>query len=222
MSPRRNWDSSTTLSRQRACPSPQNQRGVAHSPAGEGLGESQFRRLEKSLAVCLLCGWTCPLPSYIPGGMDSSRQVTRKDDTICNQAMYCDDWRCRSRRETWTQTSYGVLRSWWKDVNHYTGEGQQFSWNLGWELTLHPSQYPLFFYFLWLLLALTQILGLQQFVSNKSIHNLVHILCLLGFSCRHFISQSKTNTLLSHLQLCWSLIFMEVIPVCRGADLLTC
>ncbi len=28
----------------------------ANSPAGEGLGESQFRRLEKSLALCLLCG----------------------------------------------------------------------------------------------------------------------------------------------------------------------
>ncbi len=28
----------------------------AHSPAGEGLGESQFRRLEKSLALCLLIG----------------------------------------------------------------------------------------------------------------------------------------------------------------------
>jgi hypothetical protein len=27
----------------------------AHSPAGEGLGESQFRRLEKSLVLCLLC-----------------------------------------------------------------------------------------------------------------------------------------------------------------------
>jgi hypothetical protein len=26
-----------------------------HSPAGEGLGESQFRRLEKSSALCLLC-----------------------------------------------------------------------------------------------------------------------------------------------------------------------
>jgi hypothetical protein len=46
-------------------------------------------------------------------------------------------WRCRSRRETWTQTSYGILRSWWKGVNHYTGEGHQFSWNLGWQLTLH-------------------------------------------------------------------------------------
>ncbi len=48
---------SQPLSCQRVCPSPQN-RGVgwgAHSPAGEGLGESQFRRLEKRLALCLLC-----------------------------------------------------------------------------------------------------------------------------------------------------------------------
>jgi len=45
---------SQPLSRQRVCPSSQNRVG-AHSPAGEGLGESQFRRLEKSLALCLLC-----------------------------------------------------------------------------------------------------------------------------------------------------------------------
>jgi hypothetical protein len=45
---------SQPLSRQRVCPSPQNQGGEGeHSPAGEGLGESQFRRLEKSLAFCL-------------------------------------------------------------------------------------------------------------------------------------------------------------------------
>ncbi len=43
-------------------------------------------------------------------------------------------------RETWTQTSCRVLRSWWKGVNHYTGEGHQFTCNLGWELRLHPSQ----------------------------------------------------------------------------------
>jgi hypothetical protein len=29
--------------------------GGSLSPAGEGLGESQFRRMEKSLALCLLC-----------------------------------------------------------------------------------------------------------------------------------------------------------------------
>jgi hypothetical protein len=43
---------SQTLSRQRVCPSPRKQRGGgAHSPAGEGLGESQFRRLEKKLST---------------------------------------------------------------------------------------------------------------------------------------------------------------------------
>jgi hypothetical protein len=36
-------------------PEPNWGAGGAHSPAGEGLGESQFRRLEKSLALCLLC-----------------------------------------------------------------------------------------------------------------------------------------------------------------------
>jgi hypothetical protein len=45
--PRWNWDSP-----KRVCPSPRNQRGGgAHSPAGEGLGESQFRRLEKKLST---------------------------------------------------------------------------------------------------------------------------------------------------------------------------
>jgi hypothetical protein len=42
---------SQPLSRQRVCPSPQNRGGGAHSPEGEGLGESQFRRLEKKLST---------------------------------------------------------------------------------------------------------------------------------------------------------------------------
>jgi hypothetical protein len=42
-------------SRQRDAPPPRTKGRGAHSPAGEGLGESQFRRLEKSLALCLLC-----------------------------------------------------------------------------------------------------------------------------------------------------------------------
>jgi hypothetical protein len=38
-------------------PLPPEPGGGAHSPAGEGLGESQFRRLEKKLStLCLLCG----------------------------------------------------------------------------------------------------------------------------------------------------------------------
>jgi hypothetical protein len=31
--------------------------GGAHSPAAKGVGESQFQRLEKRLALCLLCAW---------------------------------------------------------------------------------------------------------------------------------------------------------------------
>jgi hypothetical protein len=49
--------------------------GGAHSPAGDGLGQSHFRRLEKSLALCLLCAPppppvlhmladTCKVPKY--------------------------------------------------------------------------------------------------------------------------------------------------------------
>ncbi len=34
--------------------------GGAHSPAAKGVGESQFRRLEKSLALCVICGRTSP------------------------------------------------------------------------------------------------------------------------------------------------------------------
>jgi hypothetical protein len=55
-----NWDSPLQpLSRQRVCLSPRYLRGGgAHSPAGEGLGESQFRRLENKLSTLpTLCGW---------------------------------------------------------------------------------------------------------------------------------------------------------------------
>jgi hypothetical protein len=48
MSPPRHWDSPTPSHASECAPSPRNQRG-ALSPAGEGLGESQFRRLEKKL-----------------------------------------------------------------------------------------------------------------------------------------------------------------------------
>jgi hypothetical protein len=58
MSPRRKWYSpkSQPLSRQRVCPSPQN-RGEGGT-LGEGLGESQFRRLEKKLST-LPTLWYC-------------------------------------------------------------------------------------------------------------------------------------------------------------------
>ncbi len=47
MSPRRNWDSSTPSTASECAPLPGAKGGGgAHSPAGEGLGESQFWRLE--------------------------------------------------------------------------------------------------------------------------------------------------------------------------------
>ncbi len=56
MSPRRNWDSPNPSLASKCAPPPGTKGEGAHSPAGEGLGESQFRWLEKSLALCLLCG----------------------------------------------------------------------------------------------------------------------------------------------------------------------
>jgi hypothetical protein len=47
MSPRRNWDSPNPSVASECAPPPRTE--GAHSPAGEGLGESQFRRLEKNL-----------------------------------------------------------------------------------------------------------------------------------------------------------------------------
>jgi hypothetical protein len=56
MSPRGNWDSPPPLP-QTSVPLPPGTTGGggAHSPAGEGVREYQFRRLEKNLALCLLC-----------------------------------------------------------------------------------------------------------------------------------------------------------------------
>ncbi len=40
---------------QASVPPPRTNGGGAHSPAAKGFGKSQFRRLEISLALCLLC-----------------------------------------------------------------------------------------------------------------------------------------------------------------------
>ncbi len=47
MSPRRIWDSPNPRTPE---PNPRTG-GGGHSPAGEGLGETQFRRLEKKLST---------------------------------------------------------------------------------------------------------------------------------------------------------------------------
>ena len=56
MSPRWNWDSPTPLAASECALHPGPKGGGAHSPAAKGVGESQFQRLEKRLALCLLCG----------------------------------------------------------------------------------------------------------------------------------------------------------------------
>jgi len=56
MSPRWNWDSPAPLAASECALPPGPKGGGAHSPAAKGLGESQFQRLEKRLALCLLCG----------------------------------------------------------------------------------------------------------------------------------------------------------------------
>ncbi len=50
MSPRRNWDSPNP-SLASECALTLTKGWGAHSPAREGLGESQFRRLEKKLST---------------------------------------------------------------------------------------------------------------------------------------------------------------------------
>jgi hypothetical protein len=55
MSPRWNWDSPTPLAASEGALPPGPKGGGAHSPAAKWVGESQFQRLEKRLALCLLC-----------------------------------------------------------------------------------------------------------------------------------------------------------------------
>ncbi len=57
MSPRWNWDSPTALAASK-CALPLGPKGGgAHSPAAKGVGEfsKKCQRLEKRLALCLLC-----------------------------------------------------------------------------------------------------------------------------------------------------------------------
>jgi hypothetical protein len=60
MSPRRDLESPNPSLTSECAPPPGTKGEGVHSPSGEGMGESQFRRLEKSLALCLLCGGHCP------------------------------------------------------------------------------------------------------------------------------------------------------------------
>jgi hypothetical protein len=61
------------FSRKRVCPPPRTKGWGAHSPAAKGVGESQFQRLEKRLALCLLCG---PIGQF--------QIITKSLGDICN------------------------------------------------------------------------------------------------------------------------------------------
>ncbi len=63
MSLRWNWDSPTPLAASECALPPGPKGGGAHSPAAKGVGESQFQRLEKRLALCLLCAVN---PLFLP------------------------------------------------------------------------------------------------------------------------------------------------------------
>jgi hypothetical protein len=67
LSSRPNWDPHLPSPARECVTHPRTKRGMGHSPAGEGVrGGPQFELLEKSLALCLLCGcvttpsgWLC-------------------------------------------------------------------------------------------------------------------------------------------------------------------
>jgi hypothetical protein len=78
MSPRRNWDSPNPSLASECAPPPEPKGGGAHSPAGEGLGEPQFRRLEKKLStlptLCIL--FSHPFaPLYLPTAFSPDNQL---------------------------------------------------------------------------------------------------------------------------------------------------
>jgi hypothetical protein len=85
ISPRWNWDSPTPLAARECALPPGPKGGGAHSPAAKGVGESQFQRLEKRLALCLLC------VQYSLYNIHSSFLGT----VICRQSLsilrYCPD-----------------------------------------------------------------------------------------------------------------------------------
>jgi hypothetical protein len=57
-------DSPTPLAASECALPPRPKGGGAHSPAAKGVGESQFQRLEKRLALCLLCDRSHGLRNY--------------------------------------------------------------------------------------------------------------------------------------------------------------
>ncbi len=106
LSPRRNWPPPPLPPASLYPPPPMSQkRGVTHSPAGEGMGESQFRRLEKSLALCLLCtsahtgrqNTVGYFFTHFAGWLDKESSVVRYSETIAVDKQW---FQCGPRSES--------------------------------------------------------------------------------------------------------------------------
>ncbi len=95
MSPRRNWDSPNPSLASECVPSPPKPKGRGHnSPAGEGLGESQLQRLEKSLALCLLCAYIrrhCCVES-LKAKIDAMFKRRKDDMFVWNKLCFFVRW----------------------------------------------------------------------------------------------------------------------------------
>ncbi len=79
MSPRWNWDSPTPLAASECALPPGPKGGGAHSPAAKGVGESQFHRLEKRLALYLLCGCAAHIGT---GGVKIKKEPRQRDEYV--------------------------------------------------------------------------------------------------------------------------------------------
>ncbi len=79
MSSRWNWDSPTPLAASEYALPPGPKGGGAHSPAAKGVGESQFQRLEKRLALCLLCAGQVSFSAENSAFCRKSRIFIQKD-----------------------------------------------------------------------------------------------------------------------------------------------
>ncbi len=109
MSPRQNWDSPNPSLASEFAPSPRTGGRGTHLPVGEGLGESLFRRLEKNLALCLLCaifhlesvqqfyqnlifdptdGADCESAQFLTTPIPNSRFLRRRRFRICVVSIY--------------------------------------------------------------------------------------------------------------------------------------
>ncbi len=89
---------------------------------GEGVGGPNSDDWRKSLTLSTLWSY---LYNFVDGTTTTKPIsemiiVSPKKNTVDRLL-----WRCSSGRENWTRTSGRALRSWWKGVNHYTGEGHQ-------------------------------------------------------------------------------------------------